>query len=137
MKNVLLFKAWQNPFYQELLLKLDRTSTKAVSVENYEIKLFKYDYIHIPMYFCRVSFLATLDIYKDYFKGVIKWCKNNTCKKCLSPSFSLKKLLRLYKKGFVTIEHPDLHCWWSEELCSQHLLQVGELVTYWDPCIID
>ena len=24
---------------------------------------------HIPMYLCRVSFLITLDVYNDYFKG--------------------------------------------------------------------
>ena len=69
MNNVLLIKARQNPFYQDLMLKLDRNSTQAVSVENYEIKIFRSDYTHIPMYLCRVSFLITLDIYKDYFKG--------------------------------------------------------------------
>ena len=51
------------------MLKLDRFSTLAVSVENYKIRLFKSDYTHIPMYLCRVSFLITLDIYNDYFKG--------------------------------------------------------------------
>ena len=47
------------------MLKLDTT----IPVENYEIRLFRSDYTHIPMYLCRVSFLITLDIYKDYFKG--------------------------------------------------------------------
>ena len=51
------------------MLKLKISSTQAVSIENYEIKLFKSDYTHIPMYLCRVSFITTLDIYKDYFKG--------------------------------------------------------------------
>ena len=37
-------KSEQNPFYQELMLKLDRFSTQAVSVENYKIRLFRYDY---------------------------------------------------------------------------------------------
>ena len=37
-------KPEQNPFYQELMLKLDRFSTQAVSVENYKIRLFRYDY---------------------------------------------------------------------------------------------
>ena len=51
------------------MLELDKFSRQAVPVENYEIRFFKSDYTHIPMYLCRVSFLTTLDIYKDYFKG--------------------------------------------------------------------
>ena len=42
--------------------------TEAVSVENYKILIFRYDFTHIQVYLCRVSFLTTLDIYKDYFK---------------------------------------------------------------------
>ena len=41
----------------------------AVSIENYEIHIFKSDFTHIHVYLCRVSSLTTLDIYKDYFKG--------------------------------------------------------------------
>ena len=51
------------------MLKLDRFLTQTVSVKNYEIRLFRSDYTYISMYLCRVSFLTTLDIYKDYFKG--------------------------------------------------------------------
>ena len=51
------------------MLKLDIFSTQTVSVKNYEIRLFKSDYTHIPMYLCKVFFLTTLDIYKDFFKG--------------------------------------------------------------------
>ena len=51
------------------MLKFDKNSTKAVSVENYKIKNFKSDYTHILEYLCRVSFLTTLDIYKDFFKS--------------------------------------------------------------------
>ena len=54
------------------MLKLDRSLTQAVSVENYEIKNSKSDYMHILVYLCRVSFFTTLDIYKDYFKGYQK-----------------------------------------------------------------
>ena len=62
------------------MLKLDRSSTQIVSVENYEIRFSRSDYTHIPMYLCRVYFLTTLDIYKDYFKGRHKMMqKNNTC----------------------------------------------------------
>ena len=32
------------------------------------------------------------------------------CKKWPSSLFSLKKLLRLHAKGFMTKELPDLHC---------------------------
>ena len=102
--------------------------------------------------FSRVSFLTILDIYKDYFKGHHRGCKNNTCicvtrgRNCSSSSFSLKKLLHLYAKGYVIKEFHNLYCWWTKELCSQHLLQIGGvsrilgsvhhwLVMYWDSCI--
>ena len=62
-------KSRQNLFYQDLILKLNKFSTQAVYVENYEIRLFRSNYTHIPMYLYKVSFLTTLDIYNDYFKG--------------------------------------------------------------------
>ena len=62
------------------MLKLNSNSTEAIFVENYEIRLFRFDYTHIPMYLCRISFLTTLDIYNDYFKGHQKVMqKDNTC----------------------------------------------------------
>ena len=84
VKEVLFFKtrqqSRQKDFYQDLMLKLDRSSTQAISVENYEIRFSRSDYTHIPMYLCRVSFLTILDICKDYFKGCHKMMqKNNTC----------------------------------------------------------
>ena len=51
------------------MLKLDKSSKQVVSVKNYEIRNSRSDYAHIHEYLCRVSFLTTLDIYKDYFKG--------------------------------------------------------------------
>ena len=51
------------------MLKLNKSSTQAVSVENYKIRLFRSDYMHILEYLYNVSFLTTLDIYKDYFKS--------------------------------------------------------------------
>ena len=42
---------------------------EAVSVENYEIRIFRYDFMHIHEYLCKIYFFITLDIYKDYFKG--------------------------------------------------------------------
>ena len=72
------------------MLKLNRFSTQTVFVKNYEIRLFKSNYTHIPMYLCRVSFLTTLDIHKDYFDAKIIHAK-----KYPSSLFSSKKLLRL------------------------------------------
>ena len=98
------------------MLKLNRSLTQAVFVKNFEIRFFRYDYIHIPMYLCRVSFLTTLDIYKDYFKGCHKAMQEQYMhcvigsKKSSSSLFSLKKLLRLYAKGFVIKKLPNLHC---------------------------
>ena len=57
------------------MLMLDSISTEAVSIENYEIQISIYDFTHIHVYLCRVSFLTTLDIYKDYFKSRLKGCK--------------------------------------------------------------
>ena len=68
------------------------------------------------MYLCRVSFLTTLDIYKDYFKGCHKAMQEQYMhcvigsKNSSSSLFSLKKLLRLYAKGFVIKKLPNLHC---------------------------
>ena len=73
MKNELLIKTrqnfLQNPSYRELQLKLDKSLTQAIFVKNYEIRNSRSDYTHILEYLCRVSFLTTLDIYKDYFKS--------------------------------------------------------------------
>ena len=120
----------QKDFYRDLKSKLDRSSTQAVSVKTYEIRNSKFDFRHMLVYLYRVSFLITLDIYKAYFKG------RCVCRKWPSSLFSLKKLLRFYTKGFVNKELPDLHHWWIEELCSQHLLQVIGVMTYLDLCII-
>ena len=43
--------------------------TEAVSIENYEIQISRSFFHTYPSYLCRVSFLTTLKIYKDYFKG--------------------------------------------------------------------
>ena len=51
---------------------LNSNSTEAVSIENYEIQISRSDFMHIQVYLCRVSFLTTLDIYKDYFKNRLK-----------------------------------------------------------------
>ena len=52
--------ARQNHIYQGLMLKLDCSSTEAVSIKNYEIRIFRYDFTHIHVYLCRVSFSHNL-----------------------------------------------------------------------------
>ena len=64
-EEVLFIKARQNHIYRGLMLKLDRSLTAVVSVENYEIRISRSNFTHIHEYFCRVSFLTTLDMYKD------------------------------------------------------------------------
>ena len=136
----------QKSFDWGLTLNLDSSLTEAVSIENYVIRISRSNFTHIYEYLCRVSFLTTLDIYKDYFKGHLKWCNlmqsHCACKLWPETKFSLVHhiLCRSYyaftPRDFVTKELPDLHYWWIEEFCSQHLSQVGVLVTYWNPCII-
>ena len=48
---------------------LNSDSIEVVSVENYKIQISRSDFTHIYVYLCRVSFLTTLNIYNDYFKG--------------------------------------------------------------------
>ena len=68
-EEVLFIKARQIYFYRGLILMLDSSSTEAISVKNYEIWISRSHFMHIHVYLCRVSFLTTLDIYNDYFKG--------------------------------------------------------------------
>ena len=117
-----------------------------VSIENYGNQFFRSDFWPMLMYLCKVSFLTTLDIYKAYFKSRHTWeYKENTCKKWPMPYSLWKKLLRFCVLGFCNQMLLDLHCWWSEELCSQQSSSswcvsnvLGALylwlVTYWDPC---
>ena len=57
------------------MLMLNNSLTEVVYIENYEIQIFRFDVTHIYVYLCRVSFLTTLDIYKDYLKDRQMWCK--------------------------------------------------------------
>ena len=47
-------------------------SSTVVSIENNEIQISRFVFHAYPSYLCRISFLITLDIYKDYFKGLRK-----------------------------------------------------------------
>ena len=58
---------------QIYLSRFKMWSSTVISIENYENQFFKFDFMHIHVYLYRVSFLTTLDIYKDYFKGRLIW----------------------------------------------------------------
>ena len=58
---------------QIYLSRFKMWSSTAISIENYENQFFKFDFMHIHVYLYKVSFLTTLDIYKDYFKGRLIW----------------------------------------------------------------
>ena len=105
------------------------SSTKARSIENYDFQFSKSEIRPRFMYFFRVSFLTSLDIYNAYFKS------HYTRIQRPRDLFSLWELLCLYAIGFCNQVLLHLHSWWSEELCShQHLFKLLELVFYWDPC---
>ena len=48
---------------------LNNYSTDTLSIENYKILIFSSVFHAYPCYVFKFSFLITLDIYKDYFKG--------------------------------------------------------------------
>ena len=43
--------------------------TDNLSIEIYEYQFFRSDFTHIRVYMFMLSFLTTLNIYNDYFKG--------------------------------------------------------------------
>ena len=140
-EELLFIKARQIDIYRSLMLMLGSCSTEIVSIKNYEIQISRSVFMHIRVYLRRVFFLTTLDIYKDYFKGHLKWCKVIVHTNCdwrhfvpvhhiLSRSYCVFALRVLWPRSFLVFI-----VGWTEELCSQHLLQVGVLVTYLDPCI--
>ena len=93
---------------------------QTVYIENYEIRIFEFDFQPMLTCMCRVSFLTTLDIYKVYFKcRHIREYKENTCKRWSIPYSLWRKLLRLWTLGFCNLVLLDLYCWWSKELYSQ------------------
>ena len=98
-EEVLYFKARQIP-RQMYLSRFKLWSSTVVSIENYENYFFRFDFTHIHVYVFRLSFLTTLNIYKDEFRGRHTGCKlmkldaNVLCKhivtgdNCPSSSFS-------------------------------------------------
>ena len=139
--NIEVMQIWlKNKWRKCCSLEFDKSLDRSCFCQTYEIRTSRSGFRLMLKYLYRVSFFITLDIYKTYFKG------RHACRKWPSALFSLKKLLCLYAKGFVTKEHLDFHCWWTEELYSQQPLKVAGvshvlrsvhhwLVTYWDSCI--
>ena len=130
-------------FYRDLMLKLDRSSTEAISIENCEIKFFRFDYMHILEYLCRISFLTTLDIYKDYFKGChkvvaivvtcIAWSKTEITLVHLSlcRSYCVFMPRVLWLRSFLIFIVDEL-----KNFATDNPSQVGVLVMYLDLFII-
>ena len=54
---------------------LNNCSIDNLSIKIYENQIFSSDFIPIRVYLFRFSFLTTLNIYKNYFKGRNSWCK--------------------------------------------------------------
>ena len=52
---------------------LDNYPTDNLSIEIYENQFFRSDFTQIWVYLFKLSFLTTLNIYKDYFKGRYSW----------------------------------------------------------------
>ena len=103
VKNVLLIKArWS----LDRILSIENyywSSTQAPFVENYEIKFSRSNYTHILEYLCRVSFLTTLEIYKDYFKSRYEVMQSdNTCLLWSEAKITLVHHL-LYKSYYVFV----------------------------------
>ena len=131
------------------MMELNNSSTEAVSIKNYEIQISRSDFTHIHVYLYRVSFLTTLFIYKDYFKGPSKVMQSDAiqcklivhAKLWLGIEFALVHHIpcRSYCVFVPRVLYPRSFLifivGWVKELCSQHLPQVGVLVMYLDPCI--
>ena len=61
--------------HRDLKYEARQISSTAVSIENYKNQIFRSNFTHIHVYVFRISFLTTLNIYKDYFKGRQRSCK--------------------------------------------------------------
>ena len=59
--------------------QLDNSLIDRVFVEVYEIQIFEYVFHQRYDYMFELSFLTTLDIYKDYFKGCKRLHKLHNC----------------------------------------------------------
>ena len=142
-EEVMFIKAWQ---IARQIISIEvwcLCSAKTVSIENYKIQISRSFFHAYPSYLCRVSFLTTLDIYKDYFKGRQRWCKvmqldaKSLCMhivtedNCPSSSYSCVEVAASLHQGYYNQGASWSSSFgWTEKLCSQHISQVGVLVMY-------
>ena len=131
-EEVLFSKAWQ--------MYLSRfkmwSSIDKLSIKIYEIQFFKVDFNPIHEYMFGLSFLRTLNIYKDCFKGRQRFrkCEAKLCSCKLWPKIEFALVHLSLEKATVFVHRRVLWprsfvifiMWWTKELCSQHLSQVGE-----------
>ena len=90
-------------------------------------------------------FFTTLNIYKDYFKGHQKLhkCEAKLCSYKLWSEIEFFLVHLSFEEIAVFVHLKVLwprsfmifFVWWNEELCNQHLSQVGDQIAYWDPHI--
>ena len=109
---------------------LDSCSIDNLSIEIYENQFFRSDFTQIHVYLFRLFFLATLNIYKDYFKGHHNWCKWMK----LDVKVLFKQIVIRDKFAIVHLSLEEVaafavgfcnqgaswssSCWWTEELCN-------------------
>ena len=121
-------------------MKLDRLLDSCIyrELRNSDFQICFHAY---PSYVFRFSFLTTLDIYKDYFKShhkvvalivtCILWPKTI----CPNLSFSWRSCCVVHQGFCNQWVYWSSSCGWTDELCNEHISQIGVLVTYWNPCI--
>ena len=112
------------------------SSINTLFVEVYGIRVFRAGFHPIRVYMFGLSFLTTLNIYKDYFKGrqKLRRCEAKFCSCKLWPKTEFALVHLSLEEAAVFV-----HCrvlwprsfvifimWWTKELCNQHLSQVGD-----------
>ena len=115
---------------------LDNFLTDKLSIKVNENQLFRADFSLIREYMFELSFLTTQNMYKDFFKGRqrLRKCEEKLCSCKLWPEteFTLVHLSLEEAAVFVHLRvlwpmsFMVFIVWWIEELCSQHLFQVGD-----------
>ena len=101
-----------------------------------------------PIHECTfgLSFLTTLNMYKDYFKGWKRLCmvtqedNSPSVKKGVTVTY-FAIVLHSFQEAITFVHRRVLYLsnfmilimWWTEKLCSQHHSQVADQVAYWDP----
>ena len=111
------------------------SSIDKLSIEVYEKQIFSSDFHPVCVYVFGLSFLTILNIYKDYFKSHqrLRECEAKLCSCKLWPEtefvlihLSLEEAaMFLHRRVLWPRSFVIFIWWWTEELCSQHLSQVG------------